>query len=204
MQKHEIDRFGGWIGKQFEATGFFRVEKDERWWLVTPEGNAFLSFGVNHLEPFLWQHEYNAEAWKKRLGIDDLHGSEFKPALKTWFLETCRQYGFNTLGVHADRSVVNTPKPSIPYMQPIHFVDIPHWKDEVADSAFMDVFSDEYILHCNRMAKEFALPARDDPFLLGYAMTDCPLIYGRRLPGTNRYRWWSASKVPHRLATPTA
>lgn len=35
------DRFGGWTGKRFEPTGFFRVEKDDRWWLVTPEGNAF-------------------------------------------------------------------------------------------------------------------------------------------------------------------
>ena len=26
------------------------------------------------------------------------------------------------------------------------------------------------------MAKEFAAPAKDDPFLLGYAMTDCPLF----------------------------
>ena len=30
MQKSEdkLDQFGGWKGKQFEATGFFRVEKD--------------------------------------------------------------------------------------------------------------------------------------------------------------------------------
>ena len=61
------DRFGGWTGKKFKATGFFRVEKDERWWLVTPEGNAFLSFGINHLYPDLFQQEYNREAWRKRL-----------------------------------------------------------------------------------------------------------------------------------------
>lgn len=31
------DRFGGWSGKKFKATGFFRTEHDgERWWLVTP------------------------------------------------------------------------------------------------------------------------------------------------------------------------
>jgi len=34
-----LDRFGGWSGKRFRATGFFRVAKDDRWWLVTPEGN---------------------------------------------------------------------------------------------------------------------------------------------------------------------
>ena len=37
------DRFGGWRCKQFKASGFFRTEHDgKRWWLVTPEGNAFI------------------------------------------------------------------------------------------------------------------------------------------------------------------
>ncbi|MDE2723681.1 MAG: hypothetical protein OXI59_09930, partial [Gemmatimonadota bacterium] len=172
----ERDQYGGWTGKKFAATGFFRVEKDERWWLVTPEGNAFLSFGINHLHPHLWKQDYNREAWKKRLGIDNLDSREFTPALKTWFLQTCRQYGFNTVGVHTELSAVNRPQPSIPYMQSIHFVDIPHWQAEIPDSNFLDVFSETFASHCDQMAKEFAAPAKDDPFLLGYAMTDCPLF----------------------------
>ena len=36
---------------QFKATGFFRLEQADRWWLVTPEGNAFLSFGISHIQP---------------------------------------------------------------------------------------------------------------------------------------------------------
>ena len=61
------DRFGGWTGRKFQATGFFRIEKDERWWLVTPEGNAFLSFGINHLHPGLWRLPHNraSKCWKK-------------------------------------------------------------------------------------------------------------------------------------------
>jgi hypothetical protein len=176
MERRETDRFGGWTGKRFKATGFFRVEKDERWWLVTPEGNAFLSFGINHLHPDLWNQDYSREVWKKRFGIDDLDGPEFAPALRAWFLQTCRQYRFNTVGVHADLSIANTPQPAMPYMQPIHFVDIPHWKNDVPDSNFRDVFSDEFATHCDRLARGFAAPARDDPFLLGYAMTDCPLF----------------------------
>ena len=172
----ERDQYGGWTGKKFEATGFFRVEKDERWWLVTPEGNAFLSFGINHLHPHLWKQDYNREAWQKRLGIDNLDSREFTPALKTWFLQTCRQYGFNTVGVHTELSAVNRPQPSMPYMQSIHFVDIPHWKTEIPDSNFWDVFSETFAAHCDRLAREFAAPAKDDPFLLGYAMTDCPLF----------------------------
>ena len=170
------DRFGGWTGKKFEATGYFRVEKDNRWWLVTPEGNAFLSFGINHLHPFWWNQDFSRAAWQKNLGIDDLNSPEFFPALRAWYLKTCREYGFNTAGVHTDLSVMNTPEPVMAYMLPIRFVDIPHWKPEIPDSNFMDVFSDEFARHCDGMAKQLAAPARNDPFLLGYSMTDCPLF----------------------------
>jgi hypothetical protein len=41
------DRFGGWKdGPRLTATGHFRAEKnDARWWLVTPDGTLFFSFG---------------------------------------------------------------------------------------------------------------------------------------------------------------
>ncbi len=55
----DLDKYGGWKGKPFKATGFFRVEKDQRWWIVTPEGNAFLSFGINHLYPDLFKGKHN-------------------------------------------------------------------------------------------------------------------------------------------------
>ena len=43
------DRFGGLLeAGGFRATGFFRTEpRDGRWWLVTPEGNAFFSIGMD-------------------------------------------------------------------------------------------------------------------------------------------------------------
>jgi hypothetical protein len=172
-----LDSYGGWKGKTFKATGFFRVEKDERWWLVTPDGNAFISFGINHLTPDVFRQKFNSEAWQKKLGVDDLNDyARFAPALRKWFLQTCEDYGFNTAGVHTSLPIINRPQPAIPYMQPIHFVDIPHWKTEVPDENFLDVFSEAFGKHCDQMAKEIAAPAKDDPFLLGYSMTDCPLF----------------------------
>lgn len=39
--------WGGFLHKQFEATGWFRVQHDgRRWWLVDPEGYAFFSHGI--------------------------------------------------------------------------------------------------------------------------------------------------------------
>lgn len=170
------DRFGGWKGKKFKATGFFRVTKDDRWWIVTPEGHAFLSFGINHLHPDLWNQDYNREAWTSQLGLDNLYGRKFHSELRAWFLRICRDFGFNTVGVHASLDVVNTPRPSMPYMRPIPFVEIPHWKTDIPDANFVDVFSADFARHCEHLAKDFAAPARNDPFLMGYAMTDCPLF----------------------------
>ncbi len=52
-KKSGLDRFGGVTGGvSFEATGFFRTQKqDGRWYLVTPEGHPFYSLGVNAVTP---------------------------------------------------------------------------------------------------------------------------------------------------------
>lgn len=61
-------------------------------------------------------------------------------------------------------------------MQPIKIVDIPHWRTAVPDENFLDVFTPEFVARCDRMANEVATPVKDDPFLIGYTMTDCPLL----------------------------
>jgi len=56
----ELDRYGGWPGLTFSATGYFHIaQTDERFWLVTPEGNAFLSYVINHIEPKWMKRFYN-------------------------------------------------------------------------------------------------------------------------------------------------
>jgi len=48
-----LDRYGGLLdGPGFRATGFFRTERrDDRWWLVTPEGHGFFSLGIDVVSP---------------------------------------------------------------------------------------------------------------------------------------------------------
>ncbi len=172
-----FDKYGGWTGRKFKATGFFRVEKADRWWIVTPEGNAFLSFGINHLVPDLFNQDHNRDHWLKILGLQDTRNyGEYSLALRKWYLQTCKDFGFNTAGVHTSLNTINNPRPAIPYMQPIHFMQIPHWRSDIPDSNFKDMFSDEYAHECDRMAREIATAKRDDPYLLGYSMTDCPLF----------------------------
>ncbi|WP_159882372.1 beta-galactosidase [Paenibacillus puerhi] len=42
-----FSRYGGWLDKRFESTGWFHTRHDgRRWWLVDPEGCAFVSHGI--------------------------------------------------------------------------------------------------------------------------------------------------------------
>ena len=51
MAQTHLSAYGGDTRRTFDATGFFRLERtDERWWLVDPDGAAFISIGVNHAE----------------------------------------------------------------------------------------------------------------------------------------------------------
>jgi hypothetical protein len=55
------------------GTGFFRAEHGgERWWLVTPEGNAFISRGANHFHPSFRQVDENRDHWMKAWGSQRL------------------------------------------------------------------------------------------------------------------------------------
>ncbi|MBI3785216.1 MAG: hypothetical protein HY270_17630 [Deltaproteobacteria bacterium] len=46
----EVDAYFGWRGISTRASGRFRTEQiNGVWWLVTPEGNAYFSSGVNHV-----------------------------------------------------------------------------------------------------------------------------------------------------------
>ena len=62
------DIYGGFKNINFKATGFFRTEFDgKRWWLVTPRGNAFITFGVNHYHATWWAQAHNKDYWLNRL-----------------------------------------------------------------------------------------------------------------------------------------
>ena len=46
------DAYGGWTKKKFRKTGWFHVERENgRYWLADPEGNAFLSAGLDCINP---------------------------------------------------------------------------------------------------------------------------------------------------------
>src|ERR1035437_895872 len=47
----QYDIYGGWTKIKGKKTGFFHTEQiNQRWWLVTPEGNVFFAKGVESIE----------------------------------------------------------------------------------------------------------------------------------------------------------
>ena len=76
------DQYGGWTGLKFEATGFFRLEKaPDRWWLVTPEGNAYLIHGMDHCGLDVINQPYNREHWRKLRASWRRRRLRFSPAV---------------------------------------------------------------------------------------------------------------------------
>jgi hypothetical protein len=168
-----LDRFGGWTSIRFEPSGFFRVDKADRWWFVTPEGAAFLSFGFNHVGREYLTQSYNFDFWRARFGCQDPSAPAFLAGFKSKVLQDLGAFGMNTIGTHANKQLFG--KLSVPHVQALYFVRTSYWSEPSAQE-FVDVYSSEFENHCESVARKLVLPKAEDPFLLGYTLTDCPVL----------------------------
>jgi len=77
----ERDIYGGWTGRRFDATGFFRLGKADRWRFVSPKGNAFFAFGVNHVQPWCgWVDSWvTHQKGRQHSGIQGPFGNCYEP-----------------------------------------------------------------------------------------------------------------------------
>ncbi len=168
-----LDRFGGWKERRFEATGFFRVEKAERWWFVTPEGQAFISFGLNHPNEDYLSQDYNVAFWKERFGVKEVADPGFQKGFAKKVMEDLRRFGMNSLGTHSRKE--RFAPLTVPYVQGLYFVRTPYWSAPTADK-FPDVFGPEFKQRCRQVVRRLVEPCKEDPYLLGYTFTDCPVL----------------------------
>ncbi len=174
----DLDQYGGWKDKQFEATGFFRTEHDgKRWWLVTPEGHPFISFGLNHFHASFWNQPANSEHWTKEFGAHEPLDETWINGFRNYALKICQDLGFNALGIHNDIKYLTDSKQGaiLPYIRRYEPVVLSHWTYPKADR-YHDVFAPEFIVHCDSIARKQAYPFKDDPMLIGYSMSDAPVL----------------------------
>lgn len=164
------DRFGGWDAVRGKATGFFHTEQiDGVWWLVTPEGNAFFSKGVNHISyvadaaPALGYAPYGRATQAR-------YGSERKWAEAA--AERLRGWGFNTVG---SWSVPAMFTQKLPYVVILNLAASAgaNWQH----GQVSDVFAPRFAEALKRQAEKLCAPRARDPFLLGY-FTDNELRWG--------------------------
>ena len=178
VKSADLDRFGGWKGKSFEASGYFRTVHDgKRWWLVTPEGNAFLSFGINHYHASWWAQDYNRDHWLKVFGGAKPMDLDWQKGFRDRAVADCNRLGINTLGFHSETPALIEPPlgPVMPYIRQYEPVRFSFWRRPKAQ-AYVDVFSPQFEEICDMAARKSVAPYANDPLTLGFAMADIPIM----------------------------
>lgn len=166
QERLPLDRYGGLTTIQFEATGFFRTHHDgERWCLVTPDGNAFLSLGVccisssHDRERGTNRDYYNESVLEKRGSAEQW---------KEVTLERLKAWGVNTLGGWSSEELRDV----VPYTVVLSMGTGMWWRSaESRRSAVPDFFSGEFEQHAAAQARSAAAHV-NDPFLLGYFLAN--------------------------------
>ena len=154
-------RYGGWADRQYRATGFFRAERaGDRWWLVDPEGFAFLSVGLCSVN----LSNFDPAVVRRTFPTDAVWSGKTADLLKT--------AGFNTLGRWSQWETFRSQTP-MPYTTKLSFMQSYAKSRPPANGArgfpgqCMPVFDPEFQDFCDRYAASLDA-TKDDPWLLGH------------------------------------
>lgn len=188
---HELDSYGGLKSVRLEASGFFRVEKADRWWFVTPGGAAFLSFGLNHPNKDYLKQDYNVDFWKAKFGVRDPSSPAFLEAFVSKVMQDLDRFGMNTLGCHSPKP--DFGKITVPYVLGLFFVRSAYWLVR-SPRDFLDVFSGAFVTRCERHAEKVVLPRKDDPYLMGYTFTNVPILTDQDAVAHGQVPWGRAQR----------
>jgi agarase len=167
-----FDQYGGLKDKNFGPGKCFRTHNDgERWWLVTPDGGAFLSLGVCNVNPE-GDVERGTNRQPYRENVLKKHGSaeQWTAATRDRF----REWGLNTLGNWSSQHLRGT----VPYTVELS-VNPGGWgRGTVPD--FFDPKVYENIRQRGAAVDAYV----DDPWLVGYFLdNELPWAYDwRRFP----------------------
>lgn len=183
-----MDLYGGNENRKFEGTGYFRLEKaSDRWWLVDPEGSAFVTIGVNHADETNLKYDHNFDIWKEKYGSREKWIKGLVKDLKDW--------GFNTIGWTGDYisgdwgkaldwfgdpinlghstswAAADYKIADMPYCLQIRVAEIEDWNGQ---PSYPDVFSREFDMYCEYLARSICANHVDSKNLIGYFLVDIP------------------------------
>lgn len=135
----DYDPYGGWRTVHGTKTGFFHTEKiNGKWWIISPEGNGFLSKGVNSVHP--------------------PHLPTFQEEGLKGAVTLLKSSGMNTAGCWSDPNLMSE---GIPFTYRSKIVRTP-------EKEFPDVFDLNWKNEVEQQALSSCSPYRTNPWLLGY------------------------------------
>jgi agarase len=156
------DPYGGWLKLAGTRTGFFHTQQiDGRWWLVTPDGHAFFSKGVDNVN----YHPENASSPKAPADTN---------AWAAAAVRQLRDWNFNTAGAWSVSEVYSKGIVYAPVINMAASVQRDLW----LKGGVVDYFSPEFRDAAARVAQRMCAPHAKDPWLLGY-FTDNELRWGK-------------------------
>lgn len=174
---------------------FFRVKKHRggHWFLTSPSGEAVFSIGLNHIDSATLRFGSSGGVWRERFGNSEQRFLEegVRPDLQDW--------GFNCVGWNqeivirgerlTDGGILHrhsrswTPEEyrwlGMPYCHLLPFIQSHQWEYE---SRLPDIRSVEFAEWCDYVARNDCARMADDPNLIGYFYTDCPIWIHTRKP----------------------
>jgi hypothetical protein len=177
----------------------FRLGRDRgRHVLIDPQGQPFFSLGLNHLDSAAMRSAEADGVWESRFGNSQQRWLEDAG-------ERLRQWGFNTVGwvqdvvvwgegmVRHSRNFLPEEYAwlGMPHGHMLPFTELHQWDFE---TRLPDLFSKTWEDWCDYVARDHCARMRDDPLLIGYFYSDCP-VWAHHWPGNA----WRGS-----LAAPSA
>ena len=191
----ERSSYGGYTGLRLSATGYFRLEKTEsHWWLVDPEGCAFLTAGmdcvrtdectpIDGLEScYDWLPEKGGEydqalrpdPWMRKEAEEYMNfpvanlircfGADWRQEWERLTVSRLRSWGFNTIGAFSDEDFIR--RSNMPYTRTL--MGYPSTRCKIYRD-FPDVFSQEYLESAKAYAAQLN-EGRNDANMIGYYM----------------------------------
>ena len=169
---------------------FFRVEqRDGRWRLIDPAGRPFITIGLNHADESNLKYPHNSDVWRQKYG-----------SRETWIrdgvVKDMKDWGFNTIGWTQEYvsggwgealdwfgdpvdlghsttpwSAADLRGAGMPYILQLRVQEIEDWNGY---PAFRDVYSEDFDVWCDYLARTICFDHADSPNLIGYFLVDIP------------------------------
>lgn len=162
---------------QLAPKGFFTLgQRNNHWWLITPEGKPFFSMGINHIDPASLRYPENIDLWRNSYGGSTLRWikESVAPNLKAW--------GFNSVGWvqevtvrqwrHSRAFTVDEYRAlDMPYCHLLPFTESHQWEQH---TVHYDFRSEDWKEWVDYVARSQCAELAEEKNLIGYFYSDCP------------------------------